>query len=580
MKLLINGQKGVSWLHWLALTNGFVHAIRLSERSIIIFLMSLVWLSPAIALDITYSVQMSPTTLDFGSVNVGSQSTEKFIQIKNTGSGVLTFSQKPYIGLPYKLTSNTCASTLAAGTTCDLGISFSPTQSGGITDYAIVYSTEIAGSSLTYLQGTGTSGVAVLTTTTSTTAAPTTTVATTTTTTTTQANVYALSGISIQGPASINENSNATYSIVITYSNGNTRTLTTKTSSGLFGGTDYSLYYLSSLSSSVSSSVTSTDLNSKFNFSISSAFADGSSVSSHGFFAVAGASATSPGATFVSAANVTQDQPITLSASYTEGGLSKQATLLVTIKDLLPLTTTSTTTTSAPTTTTVAATTTTSTTTTSAPTTTTTVAATTTTTQQISHTLLQIAVGWNLLGNTTDQAINVADAFNSTSLITTVWKWDAATGGWQFYAPSMDAATLQTYVASKGYGLLSVINPGEGYWVNAKTASSLASQAGTGFNLTAEKIAKGWNLVATGNDVTPAAFNLSLSATPPTPGTLPLNLTTLWAWDNSASQWYFYAPQLDASGGLANYITSKGYLDFSKNNKTLGKGLGFWVNKP
>ena len=76
------------------------------------------------------------------------------------------------------------------------------------------------------------------------------------------------------------------------------------------------------------------------------------------------------------------------------------------------------------------------------------------------------------------------------------------------------------------------------------------------------------------------AFYLSLSATPSAAGTVPQNLTTLWAWDNSASQWYFYAPQLDASGGLANYISSKGYLDFTKNSKTLGKGQGFWVNKP
>ena len=126
----------------------------------------------------------------------------------------------------------------------------------------------------------------------------------------------------------------------------------------------------------------------------------------------------------------------------------------------------------------------------------------------------------------------------------------------------------------------SVINPGEGYWVNAKTASSLASATGEAFNLTADKLVKGWNLVATGNDVTYAAFNQSLSATPPSASTLPLNLTTLWAWDNPASQWYFYAPQLYASGGLADYIASKSYLDFSKNNKTLGKGLGFWVNKP
>jgi len=29
-----------------------------------------------------------------------------------------------------------------------------------------------------------------------------------------------------------------------------------------------------------------------------------------------------------------------------------------------------------------------------------------------------------------------------------------------------------------------------------------------------------------------------------------------------------------------NYTASKGYLDFTATGKTLGAGMGFWVNKP
>jgi hypothetical protein len=191
-----------------------------------------------------------------------------------------------------------------------------------------------------------------------------------------------------------------------------------------------------------------------------------------------------------------------------------------------------------------------------------------------------LAPGWNLLGNSLNQALTVASVFGDPAVVTTVWKWDAANTGWQFYAPAMDAISLQTYATSKNYGVLSVINPGEGYWVNAKLATTLGDQSGTAFNLTSAHLASGWNLVATGNDVTPSAFNVSLSATPPAQGTVPLNLTTLWAWDNTASSWYFYAPGLEASNGLAAYITSKNYLDFTVASKTLGKGIGFWVNKP
>jgi hypothetical protein len=90
----------------------------------------------------------------------------------------------------------------------------------------------------------------------------------------------------------------------------------------------------------------------------------------------------------------------------------------------------------------------------------------------------------------------------------------------------------------------------------------------------------GWNLVATGDNLLAPAFNRSLSAVPTSPGVFPINLTTLWAWDNAHASWYFYAPSLDASNGLTSYITSKGYLDFAAYNKTLGNGVRFWVNRP
>ena len=76
--------------------------------------------------------------------------------------------------------------------------------------------------------------------------------------------------------------------------------------------------------------------------------------------------------------------------------------------------------------------------------------------------------------------------------------------------------------------------------------------------------------------LSPSVFNANLKASLPGTG-----VTTLWAWDNPSSRWYFYAPSLDAQGGsaLTDYITSKGYLDFTQGNKTLGKGTGFWVNR-
>jgi hypothetical protein len=59
------------------------------------------------------------------------------------------------------------------------------------------------------------------------------------------------------------------------------------------------------------------------------------------------------------------------------------------------------------------------------------------------------------------------------------------------------------------------------------------------------------------------------------------SLTSLWAWDGASGTYYFYAPSLQALGGstLHDYIKSRGYLDFTDTDLTLGNGAGFWVNK-
>lgn len=195
-------------------------------------------------------------------------------------------------------------------------------------------------------------------------------------------------------------------------------------------------------------------------------------------------------------------------------------------------------------------------------------------------TVRSLPAGWSLWGNSAGASIAVATAFGNPSVVTSVWKWDAALKRWQFYAPSMDAAALQTATAANGYGVLSAIAPGEGYWVNAQAAGDVTLASGTPFVLKASNLVSGWNLVATGDDVSPAAFNLSLSTSAATPGTVPLNLTSLWAWDNATASWLFYAPSLQGSAELASYLAVNGYLDFTKANKTLGNGIGFWIKKP
>ncbi len=162
--------------------------------------------------------------------------------------------------------------------------------------------------------------------------------------------------------------------------------------------------------------------------------------------------------------------------------------------------------------------------------------------------------------------MNVKTSFGTQANVVTIWKWNASNSTWAFYAPSLDAnGTLGSYAASKGYSVLDTINPGEGYWVNSNAVSALGDQSGSSFTLNAANLSAGWNLSATGDEVTPAAFSNTAG-----------NVTTLWAWDNANSNWHFHAPSLAANNTLASYIASKGYKDFGA--LTLGSGRGFWVN--
>ena len=226
--------------------------------------------------------------------------------------------------------------------------------------------------------------------------------------------------------------------------------------------------------------------------------------------------------------------------------------------------------TSTSTTTTTLAPTTTTTITTSAPTTSSTIVTTTTTT--LPATTLNLSAGWNLLGNSSTGSLDVASSFGDPTKVSTVWKWIANSTKWAFYAPSLIGQALIDYASGKGYDVLASISGGEGFWVNAKQATSVALPTGTPVSIAAlsPTLIKGWNLSSTGETATPKQFCDAQST----------GVTTLWAWDSTNSAWYFYAPTLDASGGLSSYITGKGYLDFSTANKTLGQGVGFWVNRP
>jgi len=208
-----------------------------------------------------------------------------------------------------------------------------------------------------------------------------------------------------------------------------------------------------------------------------------------------------------------------------------------------------------------------------------------------------LTTGWNLVGNGVEAQITVAGTFNDKTKVSTVWKWvtSGTTKGitypaWAFYTPSQSDGG-QAYASSKGYDFLITINAGEGFWVNALTSVALPLPTGAlvqsnSFQPSSgtHALPSGWSLIASGDSLTPAGINVQLSSTPPTAGSIPTNLTTLWAWNATSAGWYFWAPSLINNGTLGSYLSSKGYLDFNTlpgtPAGTISPTTGFWVNMP
>lgn len=193
--------------------------------------------------------------------------------------------------------------------------------------------------------------------------------------------------------------------------------------------------------------------------------------------------------------------------------------------------------------------------------------------------VVNVASGWNLLGNSVNAPLKVASSFGDGTKVTSVWKWIAPKSGWAFFSPTLSDGGA-SYAANNGYDFLASVDAGEGFWVQAKAPFTTNLAAGSGVDAASFKnLATGWNLIATGENKSPSEFNSAIGASGAVTSAAASNFTSLWAWDTSLNKWYFYSPSLDASAGLSNHIQTTGYLDFSASNKKLGHGTGFWVNK-
>lgn len=204
--------------------------------------------------------------------------------------------------------------------------------------------------------------------------------------------------------------------------------------------------------------------------------------------------------------------------------------------------------------------------------------------------VLSLVKGWNLAGNGTDTPIAVDTVFADSSKIESVWKWTlkGSTPGikyptWAFRTPTLSDKGA-AWAASRGYELLSNIQPGEGFWVSARVEHTVPLQ-GAAIPATAFAplgtvqpgalaLAAGWSLIGAGQDQRPAEFHAAI-------GGKSSGLVSLWAWDAAQSKWLFYAPSLAEHGSKAHadYVEKRGMVDFFGSNRRLAPASGLWVHR-
>lgn len=103
---------------------------------------------------ITMQLSASPSSVNFGSVNVGASGSQT-ITLTNTGTVPVTISQASASGTGFGISGLTFPLTLAAGQSANLSAAFSPTGSGSSTGSISVVSTASSSPTAISLSGTG-----------------------------------------------------------------------------------------------------------------------------------------------------------------------------------------------------------------------------------------------------------------------------------------------------------------------------------------------------------------------------------------------------------------------------------------
>ncbi|MDP2104768.1 MAG: DUF1566 domain-containing protein, partial [Desulfobulbaceae bacterium] len=164
---------------------------------------------------------------------------------------------------------------------------------------------------------------------------------------------------------------------------------------------------------------------------------------------------------------------------------------------------------------------------------------------------LTVKKGWNLLSSTIPLPIST---FAEPGKFSSIWKWEGTT--WVVSLPG--ESSPGAYATSKGFGQLTTINPGEGFWVNS-TGDALVGVTGTQI-IGSLSFVKGWNLVGLKGNSSVSAAEISAGQS---------GIVSIWKWENDS-----WSVNLPDEVIPETYALSKGFgvLAIIKPSE------GFWVN--
>lgn len=165
------------------------------------------------------------------------------------------------------------------------------------------------------------------------------------------------------------------------------------------------------------------------------------------------------------------------------------------------------------------------------------------------------SAGWNLVALPYNHSLSASDILEKSAYITAVWVM--RNGQWHALAGD---STLQAVLNGMGTPQITAIEPGEGFWVQAKTAFSVSYSPAETYSLLAQNrltaAGTGWHLLGTGQAVTPAQI---VSAQP----------AAQIIWGFKSGQWRVYSP---------NSATQSHYTDRGVSVLTnIAQGDGLWV---